>query len=102
MNPGLPVNYKGKNMCNCLEEIKEKLQETVISSIKDKDSGFVELKYFGLKDFVFSLSDKPVPPFMLKFEAEYERKAKTGRVSIKKMPVSLKPTYCPLCGEKYD
>ena len=89
-------------MCECMKEMEDKLKEKLPELISEKHAGFTKLISVGLKHWVFSLSGKKTPPFLIEFEAKWEKTAKNGNVSEKKFPVSITPIYCPLCGEKYN
>ncbi len=88
-------------MCNCIDEKMKELEVKLPEMLKEKDSGFIEMKSFHMSDYVFSFDGSKAPPFLLKFEARYNRKLKNGNIKSKTMPVSMTPTHCPLCGGKY-
>ena len=84
-----------------MEEKTKELEENIPGILKEKDSRFTKLKSFFMKDIVISFSDKPAPPFLLYFEAVYERKLKNGKIKEETMPVNMTPIHCPLCGKNY-
>lgn len=88
-------------MCNCIDEMTEKLKEKAPELISTNEIGFKKLISLNLKDLIFSFSGKKIPPFVLNFEAIWEKKSKKGNLTEKKFPIRLTPTHCPLCGESY-
>lgn len=88
-------------MCKCFEEMTEKLKEKAPELIESREVGFTELISLYPKDLMFSFNGKPIPPFVLHFEATWKKTSKKGNVTERKFPIRLTPSHCPLCGQKY-
>lgn len=91
-------------MCNCANEISEKLVDHVKKEI-ETEPGFqkIEASYFSNRVFVIAESGLTSAPIIIPFKVEYTRKAKTsGKVRTYKKETSIRPSFCPFCGQEYD
>ena len=91
-------------MCNCINEYSEIITEKTKPKL-EKEPGFVKITESGFVNeiYVNMNSDKPKIPILLPFEIDYERRAKkSGNIRTYKKKISCIPSFCPICGGKYD
>lgn len=91
-------------MCDCVNELTDRLKTKLIEDLKKNDTGFINLESarFAHRIFPFSGSGKNPATVALNFNYEYLRKLKNDKEKIKKDSTNILPSYCPFCGKPYN
>ncbi|MCK5607800.1 hypothetical protein KAR91_38310 [Candidatus Pacearchaeota archaeon] len=91
-------------MCDCINEYSEKITEKAKPDL-EKTTGFVGIVQSGFVNEIYVDMDSSTTkvPLLIPFEIEYERRAKSsGNIRTCTKKISFIPSFCPICGEKYD
>ncbi|MBY6897979.1 hypothetical protein [Clostridium botulinum] len=87
-------------MCNCMEELRERLKE-----LPNKMDGWNErnIKEVLIDNGCILFDVKTNPErFYSPVKIKYEQKNKKGEWKLKKTNVNIQYKYCPLCGKPYE
>ena len=88
-------------MCDCIEKGTERLKNHIAESLKESDSGFIEIVKAEYKNRAFIFGKSSVSsPISMPFAVTYRRELKNGKIKEKKTETSILPSFCPFCGEK--
>lgn len=87
-------------MCNCHSETTAKLREHVTAQLPEGAVG-LDLELGG---YVFGLGgpDGLSHRAALPVQITYQAPKKTGGMKSVKQKISMRATYCPFCGVKYE
>lgn len=87
-------------MCNCHSETTKTLREHVAKQLPEGAVG-LDLE---LQGYVFSLggADGINHRAAMPVAIEYQAPKKTGGMKTVKQKISMRATFCPFCGVKYD
>lgn len=89
-------------MCNCIKDVKDKLEAHLKEKIKPET--VYSYDEIGFDNECFMLNNNSLGTSIgIPFSIQYFRKKKDGTKAnnLTKVKINLFMTYCPMCGEKF-